>query len=76
MPQYPVRIVIISFLTPKDGDIKLLAFQTGGTDFVTKPGIDIAREIFNYWTTPLKIQIASKAPLIKAVRRSKSNQTF
>lgn len=47
MPQYPVRIVISSFLTPKGGDIKLLTFETGAIDFVTKLGIDIAQQLFN-----------------------------
>ncbi len=43
MPQYPIPVLMVSALTQKGKRITLGALEAGAVDFVTKPGVDIAR---------------------------------
>jgi two-component system, chemotaxis family, protein-glutamate methylesterase/glutaminase len=41
MPQFPVRVVILSSLTPSGGELTIQALELGAIDFVTKPSSNV-----------------------------------
>lgn len=66
MPQFPVRTIIVSSLTPRGGEVTIAALEAGAIDFVTKPGSDLARQLPQLMQElSTKIRMASKCQLIK-----------
>lgn len=43
MPSYPLPVIMVSALTGKGQKLTLDALEAGALDFVTKPGLDVAR---------------------------------
>lgn len=81
MPQYPIPVVMVSALTEKGKKITLDALEAGAVDFVTKPGMDVARGL-NAMLMELrtKVKIASTANVShwkhKRVHRRSASEAF
>lgn len=60
MPQNPIPVVVVSALTKKGAALTIEAFEAGAVDVVTKPGIDVSRNL-NAMLADLreKVKIAS-----------------
>lgn len=62
MPQYPMRVVMVSSQTDRGKQITLEALEAGAVDFVAKPSVDLARGLPAMLVElATKIRIASTA---------------
>jgi len=62
MPQFPIRVVMVSSLTQRGKQITMEALEAGAIDFVSKPSTDLARGLKGMMAELCtKIKIASTA---------------
>lgn len=62
MPQFPIRVVMVSSLTQRGKQITMEALEAGAIDFVSKPSTDLARGLTGMMAELCtKIKIASTA---------------